>query len=188
MRHAPSSAYPKIEPNQAVASEKQPIVERIAGWSARHRKTAVFGWLLLVFALVAVGQVLGSQSAIQYDPGQSGQAERALHQLNGNDTTPPTEDVLIQARSGSATYAADPAMRSAARQVAAALAALPKAAADISTQVSKDGRSALVSFNVPGDPNNATSTVVPAQQAVAAVATRYPGLTIGEAGDVTIST
>jgi len=188
MRQAPSSAYPKTMPSQVADTEKHPIVERIAGWSARHRKTAVFGWLLLVVALVAVGQVLGSKSAIQYDPGQSGQAERALHQLTGNDNTPPAEDVLIQARSGSATYATDPAMRSAARQVAAALARLPKAAADISTQVSKDGRSALVAFSVPGEPDNATSAVVPAQQAVAAVAARYPGLTVGEAGDVTIST
>jgi RND superfamily putative drug exporter len=166
---------------------KRPIVERIAWWSARHRKTAIFGWLLLVFALVAVGQVLGSQSAIQYDPGQSGQAERALHQLTGNDTTPPIENVLIQARSGSATYAADPVMRSAARQVAAALAGLPKAAAGISTQVSKDGRSALVSFGVPGNPNNQTTTVVPAQKAVAAIAARYPGLTVAETGDASIT-
>jgi hypothetical protein len=27
---------------------KGPVVERIASWSARHRKTALFGWLLLV--------------------------------------------------------------------------------------------------------------------------------------------
>jgi len=115
MRHAQSSAYQKTIPNQTIDvppdAGKRPIVERIAGWSARHRKTAIFGWLLLVFAIIAVGQVVGSKSAIQYDPGQSGQAERALHQLTGNDTTLLTEDVLIQARSGNATYEADPAMR-----------------------------------------------------------------------------
>ena len=27
---------------------RTPAVETIAGWSARHRKTAVFGWLALV--------------------------------------------------------------------------------------------------------------------------------------------
>jgi RND superfamily putative drug exporter len=189
MRHAQSSAYPKTVPSPIAAEPPghRPVVERIAGWSARHRKTAIFGWLLLVFALVAVGQVLGSKSAIQYDPGQSGQAERALHSMTGNDTTPPTEDVLIQARSGNATYAADPAMRSAARQVAAALAALPKAAAGIGTQVSKDGRTALVTFTVPGNPNNQTSTVAPAQQAVAAVQARYPHLIVAESGDASIT-
>jgi len=189
MRHAQSSPYQKTVPSPIAAEPpgRRPVVERIAGWSARHRKTAIFGWLLLVIALVAVGQVLGSKSAIQYDPGQSGQAERALHQLTGNDTTPPTEDVLIQARSGSATYAKDPAMRSAARQVTAALAALPKAAASISTQVSKDGRSALVSFSVPGNPNNQTSTVAPAQQAVAAIQARYPHLLVAESGDASIT-
>jgi uncharacterized membrane protein YdfJ with MMPL/SSD domain len=34
----------------------------VAGWSVRHRKTAVFGWLLLVVALFALGQSLGSKS------------------------------------------------------------------------------------------------------------------------------
>jgi len=34
---------------------RAPIVERVAGWSARHRKTAVFGWLLLVVAAVVIG-------------------------------------------------------------------------------------------------------------------------------------
>jgi RND superfamily putative drug exporter len=191
MRHAQSSAYQKTIPNQTIDvppdAGKRPIVERIAGWSARHRKTAIFGWLLLVFAIIAVGQVVGSKSAIQYDPGQSGQAERALHQLTGNDTTPLTEDVLIQARSGNATYEADPAMRTAAHQVAIALAALPKAAAGIDTQVSKDGRSALVSFSVPGNPNNATTTVVPDQRAVAAIQARYPQLTVAETGDASIN-
>jgi putative drug exporter of the RND superfamily len=191
MRHAQNSVYPKTMPNQDLVAPpdtgKRPVVERVAGWSTRHRKTAILGWLLLVFAMIGVGQVLGSKSAIQYDPGQSGQAERALHQLTSNDTTPPTEDVLIQARSESATYATDPAMRAAARQVAAALSALPKAAASIGSLVSKDGHSALVTFTVPGNPNNQTTTVLPAERAVAAVQARYPDLTVAEAGDASIS-
>ena len=34
---------------------RPPAVETIAGWSARHRKTVVFGWL----ALVAVAYLIG---------------------------------------------------------------------------------------------------------------------------------
>ncbi len=36
-------------------------MERIAGWSARHRKTALFGWLLLVAGAVVIGNMLGTK-------------------------------------------------------------------------------------------------------------------------------
>ena len=48
------------------------LTERAAGWSARHRKTAVIGWLLLVAAVFMAGQALGSRNLPQYDAGQSG--------------------------------------------------------------------------------------------------------------------
>ena len=55
-----------------------PIVERVAGWSARHRLIAVFGWLLLVVAALMIGRQLGTDNLNSYDPGQAGQAERVL--------------------------------------------------------------------------------------------------------------
>ena len=51
---------------------RAPMVERIAGWSARHRKTAVFGWLALVAVLFVAAQALGSKNLPSYDPGQAG--------------------------------------------------------------------------------------------------------------------
>ena len=63
------------------APRPRPGVERIAGWSARHRKTAVFGWLALVAVVFVAGQALGTKSLPGYDAGQSGQAEQALHRL-----------------------------------------------------------------------------------------------------------
>jgi len=85
MRHAQSSAFPQTGPvrpgldhsgaaQQRPPAGRRPVVERIAGWSSRHRKTAVFGWLLLVAAIFVVGQALGTKSVPSYDPGQSGQA------------------------------------------------------------------------------------------------------------------
>ncbi len=109
------------------------MVERIAGWSARYAKTAVLGWFVLVGAAFLAGQLLGTQSLPQYDPGQAGQGEQLLHRLNV--TTPPTESVLIQPRGPGAdrlTFANDPQMRQAARQVAAALDRLHSAAMDVS--------------------------------------------------------
>ena len=40
-----------------------PGVQRIAGWSARHRKTAVLGWLALVAVIFLGGQGLGMAAA-----------------------------------------------------------------------------------------------------------------------------
>lgn len=50
----------------------RPLVERIAGWSARHRKAAVSGWLVLIAVVFAVGHAMGTGSAPAYGAGQSG--------------------------------------------------------------------------------------------------------------------
>ncbi len=165
-----------------------PMVERVAGWSVRHRKTAVIGWLLLVVVAVLIGQRLGTDNLNSYDPGQAGRAERVLAEPVVQQ--PDSEDVLVQGRFPGQTYARDPEIRLAVRQVAAALRALPKAAADVQSPLTSpgliSGRSALVTFNVAGNPGNDDQAVVPAMNAVAAVAARHPGLTIEEAGGASL--
>jgi putative drug exporter of the RND superfamily len=172
---------------------RAPIVERVAGWSVRHRKTAVFGWLLLVVATVVVGQRLGTQNLNSYDPGQAGRAERVLAQPVVQQ--PDSESVLIQGRSASQTYGHDPQIREAVRQVVAALRSVPASAAAIQSPLTSQGlvgaglisgRSALVTFNVAGNPDNDDQAVVPAMNAVAAVAAHYPGLKIEEAGGASL--
>jgi putative drug exporter of the RND superfamily len=167
----------------------RPVVERIACWSARHRKVVIGAWLLFLGAAILVGQLLGSQARPQYAPGQAGQADRILYNLGV--VTPPVESVLIQARDPRATFATDPQMRQAAQQVVTALARMPRAAADIASPlgpggrllVSPGGRSAMVTFDVAG-PNAAADTTVGADMAaVAAVQARHPGLIVAEAGD-----
>jgi RND superfamily putative drug exporter len=163
-------------------------VTRVAGWSARHRKTAVLGWLALVVVVFVGGQMIGTKDLPSNDPGQSGRAEQALQHLGV--TTPPAENVLIQSRGG-ASFRGDPAMRRATREVVAALGKLPGAAMDIrspfshdgATLVSADGHSALVTFKVPGTVANSDGAVAPALSAVAAVQARHPGLRVQEAGD-----
>ena len=165
-----------------------PVVERIAGWSARHRKTALFGWLLLVVGAVMVGSMLGTKNLNSYDPGQAGQAERVLSRPGV--VQPASETVLIQARSGTGTVASDPEIRRAIRQVTAALGAMPKVATGIESPlapgggklISRDGRSALIMFNVTGNPDNADQTVVAAERAVASVQAAHPGLRVAESG------
>jgi putative drug exporter of the RND superfamily len=185
----PSSARddpPRRERRRA----RPPFVERVAGWSARHRKTAVFGWLALVAVVFIGGHALGTATPPpSYSAGQAGQAEQALHRLGL--VAPAVEGVLIQARAPGQTFATDPAMRQAAQQVTRALTALPGAAANIRSPlgtggralISAGGRSALVTFDVPGPQDNQPSAVAPALSAVAAVQARNPGLLIAEGGD-----
>jgi RND superfamily putative drug exporter len=169
-----------------------PIVERVAGWSVRHKKIAVFGWLLLVIAAVVVGQRLGTSNVNSYDPGQAGQAERVLNRSVVQQ--PDSESVLIQGRPGQ-SYGHDPQLQQAVREVVAALRAVPDSAAGIASPPTNgssvsggmvSGRSALVTFNVAGPPGNDDQAVVPAMNAVAAVAAHHPGLKIEEAGDASL--
>src|SRR6516225_4178970 len=59
---------------------RPPVVERIAGWSARHRAIALIGWFMLVAGALVIGNMLGTKNLNSYDPGQAGQAERVLAQ------------------------------------------------------------------------------------------------------------
>jgi RND superfamily putative drug exporter len=175
---------------------RAPIVERVAGWSAIHRKTAVFGWLLLVVVAVAVGHQLGTSSVNSYDPGAAGRAERVLDRPVVQQ--PDAESVLVQGRSvpgPGQTYASDPEMRQAVREVVAALRALPTSATGIESPLTSPGLtsaspgkpgSALVTFNVAGKPDNDDTAVVPALNAVAAVQAHHLGLKVEEAGDASV--
>ncbi len=171
---------------------RPPAVEAIAGWSARHRKIAVFGWLGLVVVAYLIGQLLGSPGLPQNDLGQAGQAEQTLQHLGV--TAPTAEAVLIQERAPGHTFATDPAMRQAVSQVTAALSRLPGAASGIHSPlqpggqalVSANGRSALVTFNVPGPAADVTTAVTPALDAVATVQASHPGLLVAEGGDASL--
>jgi putative drug exporter of the RND superfamily len=171
---------------------RAPVVERIAGWSARHRKTALLGWLLFVVGAVMISNMLGTKNLNSYDPGQAGRAERVL--ARPGVVQPASETVLIQARSGTRTVASDPEIRRAIRQVTAALGAMPKVATGIESPlapgggklISRDGRSALVTFNVAGNPDNADQTVVPAERAIAAIQAAHPGLRVAESGQASV--
>ncbi len=179
-------------PGQAAAPHADaglPLIERIAGWSARHRKAAVLGWLLLVGMVFVAGQFIGTSNISSYDPGKAGQAERALARLHVTGP-PPAESVLIRTRAAGGSYATDPAMRQAVRQVVAALEQLPRRTASGirsplgpggGSLIAADGSSALVTFNTTG--KNEDQAVLPALKAIAAVQARNPRLRISEAGD-----
>ncbi len=199
MRLLPSPARsaetpgPETTAPAAAGHRRRPVVERVACWSVRHRKTAVGAWLAFMAAAFIAGQLGGGASVHQYDPGQAGQAEQVLTKLGV--VSPPAESVLIQARPGdrlpAATAVAE--VRSATSQVRAALAALPQAAADITgpfsggraaaAMTTRDGLAALVTFDVAGPHAAAQNTVQADLTAVQRVQAANPDLLVQEAGD-----
>ena len=75
MHQPPSSVLPETEsPRHEPRRARAPWIERVAAWSARHRKTAILGWLMLVVAAFAVGQLMGQSNVPGNDPGGSGRA------------------------------------------------------------------------------------------------------------------
>jgi putative drug exporter of the RND superfamily len=191
---APPAAADSPAADDPPVADRPNVTERVGAWSARHRKTAVLGWLLLVALIFVAGQAIGSRNLTFYDSGQSGQAERVLNQVSADQGNVLSEVVLIQAKAPGGTFAADPAMRQAASQVAAALGTLPRYATNVFTPlsaggqalVSKDGRSALVTFEVPGSFTDTGPAVTALQRAVAGVQARYPSLRVAETGDASV--
>jgi hypothetical protein len=98
--------------------------------------------------------------------------------------------VLVQERAAGRTVAADPQARAAIRQVTVALERIPRVASQRPVAagaggtslaagghglISRDGRSALVTFEVAGNVNNRDQIVAGAQRALAAVQAAHPG-------------
>jgi len=181
-------------PGQRGPATHRPVTERIACWSARHAVLALVAWLLMVAGSLLAGHLYGTQSQPQYDPGPSGVAERMLDRLHV--VTPPSESVLIQSRTPGPrhTYATDPSLRLAARDVVTALQARPATATDIHSpfgsgghdMIAAGGKGVLITFNVAGPHGSADATVVGAMRAIGEIQARYPGLIVAEAGDASV--
>ncbi|HTA09078.1 MAG TPA: MMPL family transporter [Streptosporangiaceae bacterium] len=147
-------------------------------------------WLAFMAAAFIAGQFAVGGGQHQYDPGQAGRGEQVLTKLGV--VTPPTESVLIQARTGEKHLAHDAAaeVRKVTLEVEAALAARPQAAADIHSPyhsgsqglLTSHGTVALVTFKVAG-PNSAADTTVQTDlAAVRMVQAHNPDLLVREAG------
>ncbi|HWI07819.1 MAG TPA: MMPL family transporter [Solirubrobacteraceae bacterium] len=159
---------------------------RAGRWSARHRKIAIFGWL----AFVAVAGVGGSAAGLntfvwqENGPGESGRADKALFDHFPRHAA---ETVLVQSTT---TTVQDPKFKAAVADVRKRLERTPHVsrvqspfAAGNAGQISRDGRSALVSFQLAGDFEIAEERVDAPLKAVAAAQAAHPGLRIEQFGE-----
>ncbi|MFF1907688.1 MMPL family transporter [Kitasatospora sp. NPDC058218] len=156
----------------------------MGAWSARHRRTAIFGWLLFVVLSAFLGGLHGSTEVADSEamPGQVSRAARILDEAGLK--APASETVLIQ----SATATADaPGFRAAVEQVVAGVTGTGRAT-DVRSPydtgaVSADRHSVLVQLDVKGGREEAVANVTAVLDAVAAVQRQHPDLTVAELGD-----
>jgi uncharacterized membrane protein YdfJ with MMPL/SSD domain len=164
------------------------LAARAGRWSASHWKTATFGWLAFVVAAVLIGGAVGTKQLGANDgvPGESGRAEQILK----NDFEQPAgELVLVQSSrltTQSAPFAAaigDIERRLAAVSIVTNIRSpLDPAHAD---QVSRNRHSAIVRFDVRGDPDTAADRVAPVVAAVEGARAEHPAVFIGGFGNAT---
>jgi uncharacterized membrane protein YdfJ with MMPL/SSD domain len=167
---------------------KQNIAARAARWSAAHRRIAIFGWIAFVVLSVVVGGAVGTKTLTDAEAG-AGDSGRAALAMEKAKLTPNDEMVLVQSNR---FEAGDPAFDEAVGEATRKLAALPSVTnisspADGGGQVSADGHSALVEFQIPGDAEQAEERVDASLAATAAVQKAHPDLRVEQFGGASAS-
>jgi uncharacterized membrane protein YdfJ with MMPL/SSD domain len=147
------------------------IAARAGRWSAQHRKKAIVGWLVFVILAVFIGGSVGTQTLgdDDYEIGESGRADSVR-----SDHFPDKEDesVLVQSQNGARTDDAE--FRQVVQTVVARLENTQNVrnvqspyAEGSQGALSEDGKSALVTFDLPGE--DADKKVEPSLETVAAL-------------------
>jgi uncharacterized membrane protein YdfJ with MMPL/SSD domain len=171
------------------------LAARAGRWSATHRKTAVIGWILFVVLATVIGGKVG-QKNLEPSAMGNGESKRGDMIVDAADF-PATvgERVLIQG-TGS-IKSDDPEVTAAVKDVVSRLDKIegvddiesPLDAQYRASTVSKDGRSVVVNFTLPGkadtvEEQERLETVADAPlAAVAAVQDAHPELLVEEHGD-----
>ncbi|MFD5265502.1 MMPL family transporter [Streptomyces sp. NPDC058335] len=165
---------------------KRNLAAALGRWSAEHRKTAVFGWLVLVVLVMTLGSSAGQVNLTEadYGTGDSGRAERILQ--DAGLTEPAGE--LIYIRSDELTTDS-PRFAKAVADTTDALEATGLVTRvhtpDTTGLVSADKHAALIQYDVKGDPDTAADRVQPVIDAVEKTDAAHQDVTLGQYGAAT---
>jgi uncharacterized membrane protein YdfJ with MMPL/SSD domain len=160
------------------------IAARIGRWSVEHRRKAILGWLSFVFIAMVLGFSLMPQRNIDQMDAMPGESGKAAKVMGGAFPDKSQEQVLVQS---SSMQASDPQFKAAVADVSRRLRHADGVSKVAAPEVSKDGHSALVTFNLPGDPDTTEKSVVHSLAAVDAAQEAHPDLSVAETGDASIS-
>lgn len=168
---------------------KRNLAARAGHWSARHRKTAIFGWLAFVVIAFVLGGAIGTNTLKSEDSGNGSSqvADRAIAAADFPDKA--DEQVLVTARGGG-LKASDPEFRAGVDDVIARIEQTPNTEEVLSPygkgnegQISKDGTAALVTFSIKGDSDQTDTRVDSTLAATKAAQDAHPDLRIEQFGD-----
>ncbi|WP_217236720.1 MMPL family transporter [Streptomyces sp. AC555_RSS877] len=161
------------------------LAARAGGWSARHRWAAVGIWVLFVVLAMGLGSAAGRVDVKDSDQlkGETHTAAKIIEDAGIDE--PAGESVLIQAKDGG-VKATDAEFRAAVTAVVQAVEKTGEVT-DVTSPydtdtISKDGRSALVQFDMRGDAETAGERVEPVLKAVEGVQKDHGSLRIEEIG------
>jgi len=161
------------------------IAARAGGWSARHRWAAVGIWVLFVVLAMGLGSAAGTVDVKESDQlgGETHTAAKIIEDAGIEE--PAGETVLVQAKDGG-VKATDTEFRGAVAAVIKAVEGTGRVT-DVTSPydtdtISKDGRSALVQFDMRGDSETAGERVEPVLKAVEGVQKDHASLRIEEIG------
>jgi RND superfamily putative drug exporter len=160
------------------------LAARVGRWSVQHRRKAILGWLAFVFVALVVGFNMVPQKNLEPNEGMPGEAGKAGQILNDAYPDKAGEQVLIQSKT---LEASDPQFKAAIADVTQRLERTKGVDAVATEAVSKDGHSALVTFELPGKADVTEKSVVRSLAAVHAAQKAHPELRIDESGDASIS-
>jgi uncharacterized membrane protein YdfJ with MMPL/SSD domain len=171
------------------AGRGENLAARMGRWSAQNRKKAIWGWLAFVILAFAIGGAVGTetQDTAQSGVGESGRAERTI-----DDAFPKhqVEQVLVQSSTATANEAS---FKGVVADVQHRLSEVPYTksfdspyASGNEGQISADGHSALLRFEIAGDEDQAQDRVGATLDATAAARAANPDFTVEQMGDASV--
>ncbi|MFE6777387.1 MMPL family transporter [Streptomyces sp. NPDC057702] len=160
---------------------KQNLAARLGGWSTRHRKTAIFGWLLFVVLLAVVG---GASGMVEITNSENGAGDSVKAEKILEDTgleTPASEMVMVRS--------AEP---DGWRRVAGQLVADIRKTGEVERVKdpirSDSGREGLITFDMKGDADTSGDRVDPVMDVVDQAARSHKELEVYQFGEASSAT
>jgi uncharacterized membrane protein YdfJ with MMPL/SSD domain len=158
------------------------LTARAARWSAHHKLIAIGGWIALVVVATLIGGSLGTKTLQnnQQGVGESGHADSLV-----DDAFPKAVDETILVQSPR-LQASDPRFHAAVADVMRSIsghAGVQRLRSPYeSNEISADGQSALVDFQLRGGDDQSKREAGPTLLATRQLQDRHPDFTIGEFG------
>jgi uncharacterized membrane protein YdfJ with MMPL/SSD domain len=167
------------------------LAATLGRWSASHRKTAIVGWILFVILATVIGGSVGQNKldSSAMGNGESKRGQLIIEKADFADDVP--EQVLVQGKGS--VRAGDPELTAAVEDVVGRLERIdgvsriqsPLDGKYRARTVSKDGRSVVVNFRLPGsadEPEKLEAVAAAPLAAVAAVQKAHPDVRVEEYG------